>query len=164
MTNPPIGLRLQPNMIITNEVSAVWGHQVSQEDQPIVLGPVPEAWQPVIELQRECFEVGLERMTPGSTIGEFVDFANGYGAQRGMRTMVLMHGRGYGDDGPLLVREAQRSEAREVRFEKGNAFVWKPIAASADGKIQFTWGGDVVVTERGGERLFRRPHGMVSVA
>jgi hypothetical protein len=40
-----------------------------------------------------------------------------------METTVLMHGRGYRDDGRLLVREAHRPEAREVRFERGNAFV-----------------------------------------
>src|SRR5204863_5561007 len=49
--NPPIGQRLKSNDLINNECEACWGHQVSQEDQPIVLGPIPDAWKPVIELQ-----------------------------------------------------------------------------------------------------------------
>ena len=163
-TNPPLGRVLRANDLITNEVSAVVGGQVAQEDQPILLGPVPEAWKPVIELQREVFEAGLEVMTPGATMGELIDFTNGFGDKRGMRTAVLMHGRGFGDDGPLLTPRASGEEIRDLVIQRGNAWVWKPTAHSADGRISFTWGGDVVVTETGGEPLFKRGHGMTSTA
>jgi Xaa-Pro aminopeptidase len=162
-TNPPVGKGLEPNMLITNEVSAVWGAQVAQEDQPILLGRIPEEWKQVIELQREVFEAGLQSMKPGTTFGELIDFVNGFGARRGMRTLILLHGRGLGDDGPLLTPRARGEGVRDLRIEKGNAWVWKPYAMSADERIQFVWGGDVVVTERGGEALFRRPHGMISI-
>lgn len=162
-TNPPIGERLQPNAYITDEVSAVWGAQVAQEDQPVLLGPIPEEFKPVVELQRQVFEAGLERMKPGTKLGEFIDFINAFGDSRGGKTLVLMHGRGYGDDGPLLTPRARGEELRDLTFEKGNAFVWKPYGMSADEKFQFVWGGDVVVTERGGEVLFKRPHGLISV-
>ncbi len=162
-TNPPLGRRLQANDLITNEVSASFGVQVAQEDQPILLGPIPDAWRPVIDLQREVFEAGLERMKPGTTFGELIDFVNGYGARRGMKTLILMHGRGAGDDGPLLTPRALGENVRDLRIEKGNAWVWKPYAMSADERIQFVWGGDVLVTDRGGEALFKRPHGMVSI-
>jgi hypothetical protein len=52
---------------------------------------------------------------------------------------------------------------RDVRLERGNAWVWKPYAMSADERIQFVWGGDVIITDRGGEVLFKRPHGMASI-
>lgn len=162
-TNPPLGRRLQANDLITNEVSASFGVQVAQEDQPILLGPIPDAWRPVIDLQREVFEAGLERMKPGTTFGELIDFVNGYGARRGMKTLILMHGRGAGDDGPLLTPRALGENVRDLRIEKGNAWVWKPYAMSADERIQFVWGGDVLVTDRGGEALFKRPHGMASI-
>ena len=162
-TNPPLGRRLQANDLITNEVSASFGVQVAQEDQPILLGPIPDAWRPVIDLQREVFEAGLERMKPGTTFGELIDFVNGYGARRGMKTLILMHGRGAGDDGPLLTPRALGENIRDLRIEKGNAWVWKPYAMSADERIQFVWGGDVLVTDGGGEVLFKRPHGMVSI-
>ena len=162
-TNPPLGRRLQANDLITNEVSASFGAQVAQEDQPILLGPIPDAWRPVIDLQREVFEAGLERMKPGTTFAELIDFVNGYGARRGMKTLILMHGRGAGDDGPLLTPRALGENIRDLRIEKGNAWVWKPYAMSADERIQFVWGGDVLVTDGGGEVLFKRPHGMVSI-
>ncbi|MBM2810537.1 MAG: hypothetical protein HW416_1296, partial [Chloroflexi bacterium] len=66
-TRPPIGRRLGNDWIITNEVCAIWGGMVSQEDQPIVLGRIPEAWKPVIEMQREVWEAGLAFMKPGVT-------------------------------------------------------------------------------------------------
>ena len=163
-TNPPLGRRLQPNALITNEVSAVWGTQVAQEDQPVLLGPIPDAWRPVIDLQREVFEAGLAYMTPGRSFEEMIDFVNGYGDRRGMKTLILMHGRGMGDDGPLLTPRARGENIRDVRIEKGNAWVWKPYAMSADERIQFVWGGDVVVGDTGGEALFKRPQGMVSIA
>jgi Xaa-Pro aminopeptidase len=162
-TNAPLGRRLAANTLLTAEVSAVWGAQVAQETQPVLLGPIPEAWEPIIALQREVFAAGLERMRPGTTFGDLADFVNGFGARRGLRTAIVLHGGGLGDDGPLLSPRSPGDDVRELCIERGNAFVWAPTAASADGRIQFTWGGDVVVTERGGEPLFTRPHGLVSI-
>jgi Xaa-Pro aminopeptidase len=162
-TNPPIGKRLRANDLITNEVSAVWGTQMAQEDQPILLGPIPDEWRPVIDLQREVFEAGLDLMKPGTSFADMIEFTNSFGAKRSMKTEILMHGRGAGDDGPLLTPRAKGENIRDVHIERGNAWVWKPTAHSADGRLSFTWGGDVVVTERGGEVLFKRRHGMVSI-
>jgi len=74
-----------------------------------------------------------------------------------------MHGRGYGDDGPLFTPQDRGERNREVRIERGNVFIWKPIAMSADEEIQFSWGGCVLVAEKGGEPLVRRTPGMVSI-
>jgi len=159
----PVGRRLQPGHRIHNEVDAVWGGLVAQEQQGIILGPIPQEWKPVIELQRDLFYAGLEFMKPGLLLGELADFINGFGAKRGMRSLTLMHGRGCGDDGPLLTPQDRGERVRDVRLKKGNVFVWKPIAYSADGKIEYSWGGCVLVTEKGGEQLVRRTPGMVSI-
>jgi Xaa-Pro aminopeptidase len=161
--NPPIGRRLETHSLITNEVNAVWDGLFAQEDQPILLGPIPDEWRPIVELQREVFEAGLEFMKPGVTFGELIDFVNGFGSARGLKTLILMHGRGYGDDGPLLSPYAHGQAIRGLRIEKGNAFVWKPYAMSADERIQFVWGGDIAISDTGGECLFARPHGLISV-
>ena len=76
-----------------------------------------------------------------------------------------MHGRGIGDDnGPLLSSRAAGDAIRSLRMEAGNVWVWKPGVESSDGRFSFTWGGDVVVRARGGERLFQRAHSLVSEA
>jgi len=161
--DPAIDRRLQPMYRITNEVDAVWGGLIAQELQPILLGPIPNEWKPVIELQRDLYEAGLERMKPGTPFSEFMDFINGFGEKRGMKSLMLMHGRGYGDDGPLFTPQDRGERNREVRIERGNVFIWKPIAMSADEEIQFSWGGCVLVAEKGGEPLVRRTPGMVSI-
>ena len=162
--NPPIGRRLEQNTLITNEVNAIRGAQLTQVCQPVLLGKIPDEWKPVIELHKEVYEVGLAMIKPGTTFGALTDFVNGFGAKRGVKTGVQLHGCGYGDDGPLLTARASGDRARELRIEKGNAFVWKPIAMTADEKIQFTWGGPVIVMEQGCEALLKREHGMVSIA
>jgi Xaa-Pro aminopeptidase len=161
--NPPIGRRLERNTLITNEINAIRGAQLTQVCQPILLGKIPDEWKPVIELHKEVYEAGVTMIKPGTTFGTLTDFVNGVGARRGMRTVMQLHGCGYGDDGPLFSAKSRGDRVGDLRIEKGNAFVWKPIAMTADEKIQFTWGGPVIVTDRGCEPLFMREHGMVSI-
>jgi hypothetical protein len=35
---------------------------------------------------------------------------------------------------------------------------------TADEKVQFTWGGPVIVNDHGCEALFKRGHGMVAIS
>jgi Xaa-Pro aminopeptidase len=161
--NPPIGRRLEQNTLITSEINAIRGAQVTQVCQPVLLGKVPDEWKPVIELHKEVYEAGLGMFKPGTTFGALTDFVNGVGAKRGMKTVMQLQGCGYGDDGPLFSAKSRGDRVHDLGIEKGNAFVWKPIAMTADKKIQFTWGGPVIVTERGCEALFKREHGLVSI-
>jgi hypothetical protein len=57
-----------------------------------------------------------------------------------MKTVIQTHGCGYGDDGPLLTPKFQGDHLRNLRIEKGNAFLWKPVAMMADKRIQFVLG------------------------
>jgi Xaa-Pro aminopeptidase len=161
--NPPIGKRLEKDALITSEVNAISGAQLTQVCQPILLGDAPSEWKPVIALQEEVFQAGLELIRPGTTFGALQEFVNGFGANRKMKTVIQMHGCGYGDDGPLLPPKAQRDQLRDLRIESGNAFVWKPVAMTGDERTQFSWGGPVLVTDKGNELLFKRAHGMVSI-
>ena len=161
--DPTEGRFLQPGYRIANEVDAVFGGLIAQEQQPIMLGPIPDPWQPAIDLQRDLYWAGLEQLTPGRSFAEFMDFVNGFGGKRGLKSLVLMHGRGYGDDGPLFTPQNTGERNRDVRIEKGNVFIFKPIAHSADGSFETSWGGCVVVTEKGGEPLVKRTPGMISI-
>ena len=162
--DPPLGRRLQPMCRIHNEVDAVWGGLIAQEQQGIVLGPIPEEWQRVADLQRDLFYAGLERMKPGVVFSEFIDSINSFGQKAGMKSLILMHGRGYGDDGPLLTPQDRGERVRDVVIQERNVFVWKPIAMSGDEKIQYSWGGCVLVTAQGGVQLVQRTPGIVSIS
>ena len=154
---------LQPKYRIANEVDAVVGGLIAQEQQPIFLGTIPEAWKPAIELQREMYYAGLEHLVPGRPFAEFMDMINNFGAKRGMKSQLLMHGRGYGDDGPLFTPQNHGGRNRDLLIEKDCVFIVKPIAHSADGSFDTSWGGCVLVTENGGEPLVKRTPGMVEI-
>lgn len=162
-TNPPLGRRLEANALVTNEVNALRGAQLTQVSQPVLLGKIPEAWKPVIDLHREVYEAGLARIKPGESFGALIDLVAGLGAKRGMKAVACLHGCGYGDDGPLLTEKSSGRSARNLTMQPGNALVWKPLAMTADEKIQFSFGGPVLVTEQGCENLFTRAHGMVAI-
>jgi Xaa-Pro dipeptidase len=161
--DPTEGRFLQPMYRIANEVDAVFGGLIAQEQQPIILGPIPDSWKPAIEAQRDLYYAALEQLRPGRSFGEFMDFVNGFGERRGLKSLLLMHGRGYGDDGPLFTPQNRGARNRDVRIENGNVFIVKPIVSSADGSFDTSWGGCVLVTETGGEPLVRRRPGMVSI-
>lgn len=161
--NPPIGRRLEANALITNEIHAIMGAQLTQICQPILLGKIPDAWNMLIAVQREVYEAGLQMIKPGVSFGALQDFVNGFSAIGGVKTLLQLHGCGYGDDGPLFTAKMTSRRAREVIIEKNNALIWKPMALSSDGKHQFTFGGPLIVTDNGCESLFKREHGMVSV-
>ncbi|HUK42237.1 MAG TPA: M24 family metallopeptidase [Candidatus Acidoferrales bacterium] len=161
--DPTEGRFLQPMYRIANEVDAVFGGLIAQEQQPIFLGPISEAWRPAIDAQRDLYYAALEMLTPGRTFAEFMDFVNSFGEKRGLKSTLLMHGRGYGDDGPLFTPQNRGARNRDVVIEKGNVFIVKPLVSSADGSFDTSWGGCVQVTENGGEPLIKRTPGMVSV-
>ena len=114
-------------------------------------------------MQKAVYEAGLELIKPGTKFETLRDFVNGFGDTRKMKTVIQMHGCGYGDDGPLFAPKFQGTHLRDLCIEKGNTFVWKPVAMTADERIQFAWGGPVLVTDKGAEALFTRSHGMVSI-
>jgi Xaa-Pro aminopeptidase len=160
--NPPLGKRLDRNDRLDVEVHAVWGGQRSGESQPLVLGPPPEAWKPLVALQKELFQTGLAHMQPGTTFGDVLDLADGLSRRHGLQTGIQLGGCGFGD-APLLEPGDSPAGIRDLAIERGNAFVCKPVVTSADGRHAFGWGGAVVVTERGAELLSKRRHGPVSI-
>jgi Xaa-Pro dipeptidase len=161
--DPPEGRSLQPGHRIANEVDAVFGGLIAQEQQPIILGPIPESWQPAVAMQTEMYYAALENLRPGRPFADLMDVINGFGEKRGLKSQLLMHGRGYGDDGPLFTPQNQGARNRELVIEVGGVFIVKPIARSADGSFETSWGGCVLITEKGGEPLVRRTPGMISI-
>jgi Xaa-Pro aminopeptidase len=162
-SNPPLGRRLVTDALITSEINAIMGAQLTQVCQPVLLGKIPKAWKPVIALQKEVHEAGLQIIKPGVTFGALEDFVKSFGTKSGMKTILQMHGCGYGGDGPLFTPRVKGERVRDLAIEKNNAFVWKPMVRSANGEIQFSFGGPVIVTDNGCEALFKREPGLVSI-
>jgi len=108
----------------------------------------------------------LENLKPGVTVGELAELtkqtavsaAPKSGPAAGARGDLTMHGRGAGDDGPIITPHARSPKQLGVAIRENRVFVCKPAAISADSEYACQWGDTVEVTKSGGRRLGRRAH------
>jgi Xaa-Pro dipeptidase len=165
LTRPSMRL-LERGDVIINEIEASWIGYRSQGVQPVFVEVVNPAQAELIKVQREVFNRVLENLKPGVTVGELADLtkrtaasaAPKTGAAAGARADLTMHGRGAGDDGPIITPHARSPKQLGVAMRENMVFICKPSAVSADGEYICQWGDTVMVTKNGGRRLGKRPH------
>ena len=120
----------------------------------------------LIKIQREVFNRVSESLKPGVTVGQLAELTQKAGAQNAPKSgpaanakaELTMHGRGAGDDGPIITSHARSPQQLGVTRRENMVFICKPSAITADGKSICTWGDTVVVTPNGGRRLGKRAH------
>jgi len=157
---------LERGDVIINEIEASWIGYRSQGVQPVFVEVVNPAQAELIKVQREVFNRVLENLKPGVTVGELADLtkrtaaraAPKTGPAAGARADLTMHGRGAGDDGPIITPHARSPKQLGVAMRENMVFICKPSAVSADGEYICQWGDTVMVTKNGGRRLGKRPH------
>jgi Xaa-Pro aminopeptidase len=160
---------LQAGDVILNELEASWAGYRAQQDIPVAVGQPDPAYVELMNVQEDLFHAALDALMPGTTLGELAAqcaarataIAPRHGAAAGVKGVLNMHGRGQGDDGPIITDSARDAGPLGVRLQERMVFVLKPGVVSADGRYSITWGDTVVVTARGGRRLGTRPHGLV---
>jgi hypothetical protein len=81
-----------------------------------------------------------------------------WGPAAGAISRLTMHGRGAGDDGPIITSQAHDLEQLRTTLHTNMVFIYKPSSMTPDKKTICTWGDTVVVTPVGGRRLGSRPH------
>jgi Xaa-Pro aminopeptidase len=165
LTRPSMRL-LERGDAIINEVEASWIGYRAQGVQPVFVEVIDPTQAELIKVQREIFNRVIESLKPGITVGELAELtrrtatsaAPKSGPAAGARGELNMHGRGQGDDGPIITPHAKNPRQLAVQMRENMAFICKPSAVSADGEYICQWGDTVVVTQRGGRRLGKRPH------
>ncbi|HUB97488.1 MAG TPA: hypothetical protein VL993_16315, partial [Stellaceae bacterium] len=92
----------------------------------------------------------------------------GNGALAGATASLIVHGRGLGDDRPLLLTSPDARpdyEATERSMAMGlpdnGVYIVKPTIWTADRRYQFIWGDSVRITPSGAKRMGKSPHGMI---
>jgi Xaa-Pro aminopeptidase len=158
--------RLAHGDLIINEIEASWIGYRAQAYQPVFVGVADPLHQELIKLQRQVYEAIMERLRPGVTVGEiagltettFARIAPKTGPAAGALCGLNMHGRGQGDDGPLITQIQRRPEQLAVALKENMVFILKPYIRTADRSTECSWGDTVVVTKNGGKRLGKRPH------
>jgi Xaa-Pro aminopeptidase len=163
LTRPSMRI-LERGDLIINEVEASWIGYRAQGVQPVFVAVADPVHQELIKVQREVFNRVLENLKPGVTVRELAEITQkaGEGATphsgpaAGATAQLTMHGRGAGDDGPIITSSSRSPHHLEVKLRENMVFIFKPSARSTDGSI-CTWGDTVVVTAKGGQRLGKRP-------
>src|SRR5713226_42507 len=151
LTRPSMRL-LERGDLIINEVEASWIGYRSQGVQPVFVAVINPVQAELIKVQRRIFNRVLERLKPGVTVKELaeltlktgVDAAPKSGPAAGARADLNMHGRGAGDDGPIITAHAKSPRQLGVTLQENMVFIYKPSAITADGNSISTWGDTVV--------------------
>ena len=165
LTRPSMRL-LERGDVIINEIEASWIGYRAQAVQPVFVEVIHLVQAELIKVQREIFNRVMENLKPGVTVGELAQLsrrtaesaAPKTGPAAGARGDLTMHGRGAGDDGPIITPHARNPQQLAVAMRENMVFICKPSAISADGEYTCQWGDTVVVTKSGGRRLGKRPH------
>ena len=165
LTRPSMRI-LERGDLIINEVEASWIGYRSQGVQPVFVEVADPVHLELIKVQREIFNELMEALRPGITVGELARLtqesaqraAPAAGPATGAQSKLTMHGRGAGDDGPIITGTARDPDQLKVALRENMVFICKPSAVTADGTSLSTWGDTVVVTPNGGRRLGKRKH------
>lgn len=172
VVEPRRGQVIGPDTYFQFEFDSLVGGLVSQEAQPMVFGDIPPLWRDMVAKHEQLWNESVALIRPGAFLGDLIDLCRSFSGSHGLNSSdILMHGRGYGNDGPLITPSDPPTHAmRSMQFEPGNVFVWKPTVGmdepgrrGNDAANRFSWGGNILVTEQGPVRLFARPHGLISV-
>lgn len=142
--------------ILACEFEGRWGGYVAQLDQEFSIGQAHQDLNDGMKLTFESFNRVFEKMKPGVTVGELLEAGKVKGMNGRGEAGLTMHGRGTGDDGPLVTGR-QTPELLAVEMKEGCSMIVKP-SARVDGKPDYGhWGETVVVRSHGAERLGTRP-------
>jgi Xaa-Pro aminopeptidase len=148
---------LQPGDVLSNEIEAKWGGYIAQVAGPAVIGPIPKAQQALYDVSRGIFDALCELIRPGTPIVEIGRAYQRMAKEAGHNpTAWPFHGRGLGDDIPVMPSAAMESDAV---FEAGHVLILKPgVMPSVGGEDAAERAGDTVqVTASGARRFGQRP-------
>ena len=154
---------LQKGDVISNELEAKYVGYNAQRVQPIYLGDPPEADLKAMEKHRAVFNRAMETMKPGVKFSEIVATIGDVSTELDCVANVTMHGRGLGEDRPLLVGGSMNEEVLSFTLQEGNVFIVKP-AVTPNGGPTAHWGDTVKVTASGGQRLGKDAHEIMVIS
>jgi Xaa-Pro aminopeptidase len=160
--------RLERGDLIINELEASWIGYRAQIVQPVFVEVADPVHQELIKVQREVFSRVVEQFKPDVSVRELVDLtaaagkkaAPASGPAANATAKLTLHGRGAGDDGPIITNNSRNPQDLAATLKENMVFIFKPSAETTVGGEKYicTWGDTVVVTKHGGCRLGTLPH------
>jgi Xaa-Pro aminopeptidase len=114
--------------IINNEVEAKWAGYIAQIVAPCALGPFDATSRAVFDCSVDLFQDLAAFMKPGVTFVEIEQRYRSAVERAGYEGGAILHGRGLGEDRPLMVRNQRVLADPKLALEEGMCFILKPAA------------------------------------
>lgn len=161
--------QLERGDVIINELEASWGGYRSQGVQPICVETCDQTYIDLLKIQGEVFnQLVAGYLKPGVTVSELNAACNRITAEErpasgpasDARAQLTLHGRGAGDDGPIITNTAKEPYMLRTELEENMVLIFKPQVTTGDRRFPIAFGDTVLVTQKGGERFGKREHGM----
>ena len=156
--------RLNPGDLINTEVEGKYGGYIAQALQPISLGPRPKELEQIFDTTKVIFDRMLKFLKPGVRFGEVAAFyqdevkAAGYEPDG-----ALMHGRGLGEDAPMLWGARKDFPEKEQKLKAGHVVILKPACKQGFMRDSIRAGDTVAIEANGARRLGKRELQFVAV-
>jgi Xaa-Pro aminopeptidase len=156
--------QLRPGDLINTEVEGKYGGYIAQALQPISLGPRPRELEKIFDATKIIFDRMLKFLKPGVTFGAVAKFyqdevqAAGYEPDG-----ALMHGRGLGEDAPMLWGARRDFPEKEAKLKEGHVFILKPACKQGFMRDSIRAGDTVAIAANGARRLGKRELTFVAV-
>ena len=148
----------------------------AQQIRPVAVNDCDPMYRELSKMHGELYPRLLDIFRPGITVAELIEKTIALGKTSGVRsgplsdvrTSLIVHGRGLGDDRPLLLTRWDAKPMYEgtqramgFAFPESGVYIVKPTLSSPDKRYQFIWGDSVQLTAGGAKRMGRGPHGLI---
>lgn len=162
---------LQRGDLILKEIeSSVIGYR-AQQIRPLAVNECAPIILELSKLHGELYDRLLAYLVPGVKVADLAqrardlatELAPRQGPLAGATASLILHGRGLGDDHPIILPGGYEGtdRARDAAFPENGVYICKPTVRTTDGQYAFEWGDSVRTTARGAVRMGRAPHGVV---
>jgi Xaa-Pro dipeptidase len=156
--------QLKPGDLINTEVEGKYAGYIAQALQPISLGSKPKELERIFDTTKVIFDRMLGFLKPGITFGEVVKFYQDQVQSAGYEPDgALMHGRGLGEDAPMLWGARRDFPENDAKLKEGHVFILKPAAKKGFTRDSIRAGDTVAIEAHGARRLGKRELAFVSV-